>query len=182
MLRTIELCEVCHGGGGRRIGEHVAPNLVGQNLKYMLKALEDLAKANRPSPTGMRSMSQILKDRPDDYLETVLKHLAKQTAQATQARREEGATTADTAAGKALAEALCAACHGKEGIATSLFSYTPNLAGQRRDYIRHELEAFQGQEPERLDHTMSAIARQLTRQDIENVAAYFESLGSEKTQ
>lgn len=182
ILRTVELCEVCHGNGGRRIGEHFAPDLTGQNLHYMLKSLNDLAEGNRPSPTGMRSMSQILKDRPELYLKAVLQHLARQTDRVSRIRSGEEATNADVAAGKQLADAICAACHGRDGRASGLFSHTPNLLGQDQEYIKHQLRYFKEDDPQRRDHTMNAIVKQLTAQDVENVAAYYESLASGVTQ
>jgi cytochrome c553 len=180
VMRTVELCKTCHGESGRSIRGHIVPSLGGQNIEYMMKALEDLANSNRPSPTGMHSMSQfLLSSHPKKYVEAVLKHLATQNARGPD---EHDVNEADIEAGKAIADAVCTACHGKDGIGTKLFSYTPNLAGQSKEYIKLQLRFFQGDFPRRIDHTMNEIAKQLTPQDVENVAAYFEHLSSGSAQ
>ncbi|WP_456373665.1 c-type cytochrome [Thiolapillus sp.] len=78
----------------------------------------------------------------------------------------------DAAAGKAKATAVCAACHGANGI--SVNAMWPNLAGQKADYIIKQLKAFKA--GTRKDPLMSPQAAQLSDQDVENVAAYFSSL------
>ncbi len=77
----------------------------------------------------------------------------------------------DAAAGKVKA-AVCAACHGMNGI--SVNAMWPNLAGQKADYIIKQLKAFKA--GTRKDPLMSPQAAALSDQDIENVAAHFSSL------
>jgi cytochrome c553 len=83
---------------------------------------------------------------------------------------------ADAAAGKAKAEAVCAACHGANGISVS--DAIPNLAGQRTAYLEGQLKAFKSgarKAPSATSPvaTMVAIATQLSDDDIANVAAHF---------
>lgn len=82
------------------------------------------------------------------------------------------AQTPDTAAGKAKVEAVCAACHGANGI--SVADTIPNLAGQKAAYLQAQLRALKG--GTRKNAVMNAIAAQLGNDDINNVAAYFASL------
>ncbi len=77
----------------------------------------------------------------------------------------------DIAAGKAKA-AVCAACHGANGISPQ--PQWPNLRGQKAQYIIKQLKAFKA--GTRKDPLMSPQAAQLSDQDIENLAAYFSSL------
>jgi len=77
----------------------------------------------------------------------------------------------DVAAGKAKA-AVCAGCHGAEGISNN--PMWPNLKGQKEGYIIKQLKAFQA--GTRTDPMMSPMAKPLTDADIDNVAAYFSSL------
>ena len=79
---------------------------------------------------------------------------------------------ADLAAGKARVEAVCAACHGANGI--SVADNIPNLAGQRVPYLEAQLRALKS--GARKNAVMGAIAAQLGSEDIVNVAAYFGSL------
>jgi cytochrome c553 len=88
------------------------------------------------------------------------------------------AQAADIEAGKARAAAVCAACHGANGV--SVTDTIPNLAAQRAGYIEMQLKAFKAgtrmaavaQSPTAM---MIAIANQLSAEDIANVAAYFAS-------
>lgn len=77
----------------------------------------------------------------------------------------------DAAAGKVKA-AVCAACHGANGVSAN--ALWPNLAGQKADYMLKQMKAFK--EGTRKDPLMSPQAAQLSDQDMENLAAYFSSL------
>jgi cytochrome c553 len=79
---------------------------------------------------------------------------------------------ADQAAGKAKAEAVCAACHGANGV--SVGDAIPNLAGQKMAYLQAQLRALKA--GTRKNAVMGAIATQLSPDDISNVAAFFSSL------
>lgn len=82
------------------------------------------------------------------------------------------APKADLAAGKARVDAVCAACHGGNGI--SIADNIPNLAGQRAPYLEAQLRALKS--GTRRNAVMNAMAAQLSADDIVNVAAYFGSL------
>ena len=83
-------------------------------------------------------------------------------------------TAADIAAGKSKA-ALCAACHGTNGMA-SIPNY-PNLAGQNEPYLVAAMKAYKNKERNGgLAAVMQAQAAKLSDTDIENLAAYFASL------
>ena len=79
------------------------------------------------------------------------------------------AMAADAAAGKARAEAVCAACHGAAGVSVS--ENVPHLAGQRAAYLENQLKAFK--EGTRKNAMMNAIATQLSADDMANAAAHF---------
>lgn len=82
------------------------------------------------------------------------------------------AQAADAAAGKAIAEEVCAACHGASGISVS--DDIPNLAGQKTKYLTAQLKAFH--DGTRKNVFMNAIADQLDAAAIDNVAAHFAGL------
>ncbi|HEX5793163.1 MAG TPA: cytochrome c [Rheinheimera sp.] len=81
------------------------------------------------------------------------------------------ATAADIDAGKAKA-AVCAACHGANGI--SIIPDYPNLAGQKVKYLESSIKAYR--DGERKNPIMSPMAAGLTDADVSNIAAYFASL------
>lgn len=79
---------------------------------------------------------------------------------------------ADAAAGKAKADALCAACHGENGV--SRIADTPSLAGQPDQFIQWQLVFFRG--GARQSDVMRPVAEQLDNDDIRNLGAYFAAL------
>lgn len=83
-----------------------------------------------------------------------------------------GVQAGDIDAGKARS-AVCAACHGQNGI--SMNPAWPNLAGQKEEYIVIQLRAFRA--GTRTNPLMSPQAAPLSDTDIANLAAYFSSLG-----
>ena len=74
--------------------------------------------------------------------------------------------------GKAKAAQVCAACHGPEGNKPSAPDQ-PVLAGQYYDYLVHALSDYKS--GKRNNPIMKAFAAQLSRQDIEDLAAWFSS-------
>lgn len=78
---------------------------------------------------------------------------------------------ADIAAGKNSA-AGCTACHGYRGISAN--DEWPNLAGQKTGYLVKQIKAFR--DGSREDPVMSGMAGGLTDEDIDNIAAYYNSL------
>ncbi len=80
----------------------------------------------------------------------------------------------DIAAGKAKA-AICAGCHGSNGI--SVIDGYPNLKGQNAKYIENSLKAFKNKSRTGGQSAlMYPMAGLLSDADIVNVAAYFNSL------
>lgn len=80
------------------------------------------------------------------------------------------ASAGDPTAGKEKS-AACQGCHGPDG--TSFAEIWPNLAGQHQTYLRKQLSDFQ--KGDRKDDTMTGMAATLSKQDIDDIAAYFNS-------
>jgi cytochrome c553 len=76
----------------------------------------------------------------------------------------------DVAAGKAKS-AICASCHGADGI--SLSPLWPNLAGQKEQYLVKQIKAFR--DGTRTDAMMAPMVASLSDDDIANLAAYFSA-------
>ena len=80
----------------------------------------------------------------------------------------------DAEAGKTKA-AVCAACHGKNGIA-AIPGY-PNLAGQNEQYLVSSLKAYKNKQRNGGQAAiMQGQAAGLSDEDIANLAAYYASL------
>ena len=78
---------------------------------------------------------------------------------------------ADGAAAGKQKSAVCAACHGVDG--NSATPDFPRTAGQQPDYIVKALSDYKS--GARKDPIMGAMAAALSRQDMEDLAAYFSS-------
>ena len=77
----------------------------------------------------------------------------------------------DPAVGKS-ASTVCQTCHGAAGKAQ--VDLWPNLAGQGQGYLVKQLQAFR--DGTRKDPLMSPVARGLSDDDIDNLAAYFSGV------
>lgn len=77
----------------------------------------------------------------------------------------------DAAAGKTKA-ALCAACHGPDGISSN--PLWPSLAGQQEAYLAKQIRDYR--DGVRVEPTMQPFVQDLTDQDIEDLAAYYAGL------
>jgi cytochrome c553 len=90
---------------------------------------------------------------------------------------ETAHASGDVAAGKIKAY-TCTGCHGIPGYNNVYPTYkVPKIGGQNYEYLTVALKAYQAGER---DHpTMDLQAQALSDQDIEDVAAYFASLGGE---
>jgi len=103
-----------------------------------------------------------------------MKHLATTLFGLTVLFGAQSVLAGDAAAGKAKA-ALCASCHGANGVA--LMPAYPNLAGQNEPYLVSSLKAYRDKQR---NGGMAAImqmqAANLSDEDIDNIAAHFASL------
>lgn len=77
---------------------------------------------------------------------------------------------ADPERGSQLAR-KCSVCHGRQGIARD--PEMPNLAGQSAFYLEKSLKDFR--EGIREDRRMTIMVRDLSDDDIKDLAAWFES-------
>jgi cytochrome c553 len=77
--------------------------------------------------------------------------------------------------GKAKAAQVCAACHGPDGNKPSAPDQ-PVLAGQHYDYLVRALSDYKA--GHRNNPIMKGFAAQLSKQDIEDLAAWFASQAS----
>ncbi|HVC29184.1 MAG TPA: cytochrome c [Gammaproteobacteria bacterium] len=82
---------------------------------------------------------------------------------------------ADIAKGK-VASQTCLGCHGIPDYTNVYPTYrVPELAGQNAAYIVHALEEYKSGARSHL--TMHAQASSLSQQEMQDIAAYFQSLG-----
>jgi cytochrome c553 len=82
-----------------------------------------------------------------------------------------GAQAGDARAGRQKIT-TCQACHGLDGLSKNPES--PNLAGQLENYLVRSLAAYKS--GERRNESMNIVAKDLSDEDIADVAAYYASI------
>ncbi|MGA0900960.1 MAG: c-type cytochrome [Luteolibacter sp.] len=82
------------------------------------------------------------------------------------------AIAGDIQLGQKKANAACAVCHGPLGIAS--MPSAPHLAGQVPDYLALQLKNYRS--GKRAHEVMAVIARQLSDDDISDLAAWYGSI------
>jgi cytochrome c553 len=80
--------------------------------------------------------------------------------------------TGDAKAAESTAVLLCASCHGASGV--GVVPMFPDLAGQKPDYLYHQLLRFKsGVLPE---SPMTALMANISEEDLRNFAVYYAAL------
>ena len=122
-------CAGCHGEGGisRRAG---TPSLVGMGPQYLVAAMKAYTSGQRKNDLK----KAILAGVSDAELNNIALFYARQAP-----GRAQTATVGDPAAGKTAA-ALCAGCHGEQGV--SAVAAWPSLAGQDALYLADATRAY----------------------------------------
>jgi cytochrome c553 len=83
------------------------------------------------------------------------------------------ASKGDPKAAEAIVNKVCVACHTATGNSTT--AANPNIAGLNADYINKQLTNFKS--GERKNAVMSGVVKDLSSQDMLNLAAYFSMQG-----
>jgi cytochrome c553 len=156
-------CSMCHGPTG--ISYANSPNLAGQYATVIYKQLRDYKSGMRASAT-MTEMAQSLSDAEMRQLAAYYAALPRpanfKLAGAPPEIVKWGAPMRNVAP--------CGSCHGD--IEHTLAS--PWLKGEPEVYLRGELTAFASDERHNDIHAqMRVIAREMTRQEIDQAAAYY---------
>lgn len=81
------------------------------------------------------------------------------------------ADAADARAGRQKIVA-CQACHGLDGLSKN--PEAPNLAGQIESYLLKSLKEYQS--GDRKNESMNIVAKDLSDQDMADIAAYYSSI------
>ena len=158
--KLVYTCLGCHGIENYKNAypKYSVPKLGGQSAVYIAAALAEYQAGLRSHPT-MKGMASTLsaQDRAD---------LAA-WFQGPQ-RAKSSAMPVGTLSPIATA---CTACHGQDGVGT--VPENPTLAGQHADYLAQALNDYRL--GKRQNPIMRPFAGQLTRDDIQALAAYFSS-------
>jgi cytochrome c553 len=188
---AVQVCSNCHGLSGHSVSPNF-PHLAGQVDPYLQAQLKAFKSHNRQDPAGFEYMWGLSRALTDDQIAGLAAYYAAQQPEppappAWTARLQAVFAPAPAQRAEALAAGqsifdsgvaarnipACSACHGAKGEGNSGF---PRLAGQHADYLVKQLVVFQRTDERPQGSIMKIVAHELTSTDIENVAAYAESL------
>jgi cytochrome c553 len=176
----VKYCEVCHGASMRGfMGFYPIPRLAGQQVEYIeneLKGFAEHKRVNRTAPGAtnvMFNVGHVLSPAMIRALATTFHNFNPPPV--------GGAPTADVAAGEKIFKQgipganvpACVGCHGPEGKGNGPI---PRLAGQLYPYVVAQLTNWGHERTEENSQIMAPIAHELTKPQIEAVAAYVSGL------
>jgi cytochrome c553 len=162
-------CNACHGQAGVS-DDAIFPNLAGQSAASIYKQLQDFKSGMR----GAAVMGPYAVPLSDGDMRDLAAHYAslpRAAARAPDAPRRGDATLRLIEFGDPMRGIVaCAACHGPLGFTTA----APSLHGQQRAYLEAQLQALAGgRRHNDISAQMRSIARSLTPQEINSLAAYY---------
>jgi len=169
-----QYCAGCHGGDGNSLLTDY-PILAGQTPRYLYLQLKDYKSGLRKSDMLTPAAAPLSKE---DML-ALAAYYAAHRSKGPRVTKGEGSVPfqADpdrVAAGKKkAAETLCTMCHLGEFAGQN---EVPRVAGQHPEYVMRQLKDYRSRARTNDAGTMTAVARTLSDQDIENLAQYLASL------
>lgn len=176
----LKYCEVCHGASARGfIGYYPIPRLAGQQVEYIeneLKGFVEHKRASTESPAAtnvMFNVGHVLSPETIKALATKFHNLnpkpfggaPKEHVAAGEKIFKEGIPSANVPP--------CASCHGQNGEGNGPI---PRLAGQLYPYVVKQLTNWGHERAEENSQIMAPIAHELSKPQIDAVAAYVSYL------
>lgn len=163
--QRIAFCQHCHGKDGNSLRDYI-PNIAQQNPVYLFTAFEKFGTGERTDFV----MSKLAKELSlDDRINIAVYYSAQQV----RTLGYQGADMEQVEAGKTVYKTTCYACHGDDAKGQD---DRPRLAGQPAEYMRRTLQLFKDDDPSRKGSLMGPIAKTLSTEKIEAVAAYLQGL------
>jgi cytochrome c553 len=163
--KKAEVCAACHGPEGNSVIP-LNPILAGQTFRYTYLELRDFKEGRRKDP----QMSPMAEPLTRTEMLDLAAFFAAQKPRPTSFKPDP----ARVARGKAKAdETLCSMCHLGNFIGQNEI---PRVAGQQFEYTVKQLRDFKNRVRTNDAGNMTAVARTLSDQDIEDLGHYTASL------
>lgn len=163
--RATDACVYCHGYDGNARAQ-TYPRLAGQSKDYLKKQLEGFAAGTRSDPT----MTPLALGMSEQEIDAFAAHFSKMVPQPNVTFHADHARAVR---GEALVtSSSCTSCHGQKLEGNGGF---PRLAGQGYDYVRDQLMRFKDGTRHDPSGAMTAVAGQLSQQNIDDLAQYIAS-------
>ena len=174
---ALQVCSNCHGVDGNSESPNF-PNIAAQTEPYFIEQLTSFRKHSRIDPAGFEYMWGLSRHLTDEQIKDLAAYYAGQTIKSPAYPtgwpdlRDAGKTVYSSGVPEKKILA-CATCHGPDGLGLLQF---PRIAGQHADYLVKQLIVFQRTDERPEGAIMKDIAHDMTRENIESVASYLESL------
>ena len=165
----VHVCSSCHGPGGHSISS-TFPRLAAQQKDYLvaqLRAFRDHTRADPHAKTYMWGMAARLSDAAIDGIAEYYSTQAPVPGVPDASAEAEAGRKIFNDGIAAQSVPACKACHGDHGEGNAVI---PRLAGQHRDYIEAQLQAFATKA--RANDIMHENSKNLTAEQIRDVAAF----------
>jgi cytochrome c553 len=170
---TIETCVSCHGIKGRSVSP-TFPNLAAQTAPYLELQLHAFKDQTRGDPDAQAYMWGMASQLNDATISALAAYFSTQAG----AEGKSGNTTLIAQGKHIFDEGVparqippCASCHGARAEGNGPF---PRLAGQHAPYLLKQLLVIQS--VLRTAPVMHGIIKDLTRDQMQSVVAYLESI------
>jgi cytochrome c553 len=168
-------CANCHGVSGRSTSP-TFPKLAAQTAPYLQAQLHAFRDQTRADPDALAYMWGMASQLSDATIEAISAYYAAQTA--SPAKPGDAKLTAR---GKEIFEEgiaaqgipACASCHGPQAHGNNIF---PRLAGQHAAYLVKQMLVIQS--ALRAAPVMHGVIKDLSQNQMREVATYLESLGA----
>ncbi|MBL4584713.1 MAG: cytochrome c4 [Pseudomonadales bacterium] len=167
------VCGACHGVDGNSMISSF-PKLAGQNVRYLVKQMQDIKNGDRAAPT----MTGLLANSSDQDMQDIAAYFSSQTVKLGTAKAELVALGEQLyrSGSKRKGVSACSACHSPTGSGNAPAGY-PSLKGQHAAYTAAQLKAFRASERHNdADKIMRDNAELLSDKDIEALASYISGL------
>jgi len=162
-------CAVCHDNMPSN------PVIFGQPKKYLIAEMEKYREGTREDHMMYNSMNFIAEQIGKSLVVAISDYLEKNPEEACALDYDQEPGGGDITNGeKLVADKFCMTCH-ETGNAMN----APEIRRQRREYLVHTMRAFKipaGEEGHRPSAVMNGQVETLSDQDIDDIAAYLNSL------
>src|SRR5438067_4025909 len=172
--KKAEYCAGCHGADGNsQLTDY--PILAGQTARYLYLQLKDYKSGLRKSDM----MTPVAEPLSKEDMLDLAAYYAAQRPKGPRISKGEGSVPFEpdldrVATGKKKsAEVLCTMCHLGEFAGQN---EVPRVAGQHPEYVVRQLRDYRSRARTNDAGTMTAVARTLSDEDIDNLAHYLASL------
>lgn len=175
-----QVCSLCHGVNGQSVSPNF-PNLAAQQPAYFTAQMKQFKGHNRLDPAGFEYMWGLSRSLTDDQIKGLAAYYSGQAPAASPVHEADVATVAG---GRLIYEqgvpdkniAACSVCHGAQAQGNEQF---PRLSHQHADYLVKQLMVFQRTDERPEGSIMKTVAHDLTRKNMEDVAAYLQEFPSQ---